>query len=79
MEIEYVRKEDVLMQLHGNVDMIVQRKTPLKLEDVSMIERDCEREITQFILMEGAPGVGKTTMAWHLCSRWAERELLSHW
>ena len=30
----------------------------------------------QVVLIEGAPGVGKTTFAWHQCRQWAEGKLL---
>ena len=33
----------------------------------------------RFILVEGAPGVGKTTLAWELCRQWREGNLLQKW
>ena len=29
--------------------------------------------------MEGAPGIGKSTFAWNLCNKWAERKLLQQY
>ena len=31
------------------------------------------------ILIEGTPGVGKTTFAWHMCCKWEEEELFQQW
>ena len=33
----------------------------------------------RFILVEGAPGVGKTTLAWELRRQWREGNLLQKW
>ena len=29
----------------------------------------------RFILIEGVPGIGKTTLAWHVCHKWAREQL----
>ena len=31
------------------------------------------------VLIEGAPGIGKTTFLWQLCHQWADSELLQQW
>ena len=31
------------------------------------------------VLMEGGPGMGKSTLAWQVCHRWAKRELFSQY
>ena len=36
-------------------------------------------ETLQCILIEGAPGVGKTTLAWHLCHQWGKGDLLQQY
>ena len=35
--------------------------------------------LSQEILIEGAPGVGETTLAWHLCWKWGKGELFQQW
>ena len=35
--------------------------------------------VPQHILVEGAPGIGKTMFAWELCRQWAEGQLLQDW
>ena len=32
--------------------------------------------LVQFVLVEGAPGVGKSTFAWEACRKWGEGEIL---
>ena len=33
-----------------------------------------EKETLRFILVEGPPGIGKSTFAWEVCRRWDEIE-----
>ena len=54
----------------GNVDVILQKKTPIKMNDVA---KDVEEN--QIIVVEGAPGVGKSTFAWEFCRRWERGEI----
>ena len=59
-----------LLVLHGNVDEILCRKMPIQLDEIA---KDVpERSI---ILVEGAPGVGKSTLAWEFCRRWERGEI----
>ena len=37
------------------------------------------RHLSQEILIEGAPGVGKATLAWHVCRKWEKGELPEQW
>ena len=34
--------------------------------------------VGKFILVEGPPGIGKSTFAWEACRRWDEIERLPH-
>ena len=54
----------------GNVDVILQKKTPIEMNDVA---KDVEKN--QIIVVEGAPGVGKSTFAWEFCRRWERGEI----
>ena len=52
-------------KLHGHIDKILKKKTPINL--YQLLGTDDDRNCT---LIEGAPGVGKSTLAWELCRKW---------
>ena len=61
----------------GNVDVIMKKKTPI---DFSDIVRDLPATaLEKVILVEGAPGVGKSTFAWEFCRRWERGEIAQHY
>ena len=70
------REVSILLQLHGKVDEILNRKTPLSISEVGKLDTG---DKAQCILVEGAPGVGKTTFAWELCHQWEQGILLQEW
>ena len=57
----------------GNVDVIKGRKCPI---DMNAIAANLPEEVLEkVILVEGAPGVGKSTFAWEFCRRWERGEI----
>ena len=70
-QVKYGRSKDrfVRMTISGRVDDILHVKTPIKLENI-LKGRD-----QQIILIEGAPGSGKSTLTMHICQRWGKEEL----
>ena len=55
----------------------MQKKTPVALEDI-LKPGDDGRPVRR-VLVEGAPGVGKSVFAWQLCHKWAHKlENLKH-
>ena len=65
------RDEFTLKTLHGGVDQILESKSPINIEDLLS-----SGSTVRFLLVEGPPGIGKSTFAWELCRRWDEIESL---
>ena len=70
------KKEMIMDRLHGHVDVIQKKKTKLNFSNVCKCE---DGSVAHSVLVEGAPGVGKTTFAFELCKQWARGEILQEW
>ena len=57
----------------GNVDAIRGRKCPIDFNSIAANMPD--EALEKVILVEGAPGVGKSTFAWEFCRRWERGEI----
>ncbi len=62
--------ELVRLATTGRVDDILQKRTPISIENIFA---KCERK--KLVLIEGAPGSGKSTLALHICQEWAEGKI----
>ena len=76
--------EDLIKDMvkDGNVDTIQEKKGPIQFSEIaegifllsntSVSESDSKRVVNdrRLILVEGAPGVGKSTFAWEFCRKW---------
>ena len=58
----------------GNVDVILENKQPILLNEVAR-DVPASNSTQKVILVEGAPGVGKSTFAWEFCRRWERGEI----
>ena len=68
------------MVMDGNVDAIEETKGPIKFnkiaKGISLPSSGSEQEDDRrLILVEGAPGVGKSTFAWEFCRKWMNGEI----
>ena len=66
-----INEELVRLTLRGGVDDIMRRKTAVQLENIFSSHQSGRK----VILIEGAPGAGKSTLAWHICQKWESGEL----
>ena len=67
---EFTRKS-----LHGLTEEILREKAPIALDHI-LKPREDGRPI-RCVLVEGAPGIGKSTLAWEVCHKWEELESVS--
>ncbi|XP_019856353.1 PREDICTED: NACHT, LRR and PYD domains-containing protein 3-like isoform X2 [Amphimedon queenslandica] len=56
--------------IRGTADDIFLHKEPFSLEEL------CRIEYGEAVLIEGAPGIGKSMLAFEICSRWIKGEAL---
>ena len=61
-----IDEDMVRLTLRGKVKDILSQKTPVELKDILQMD-SAERKV---VLIEGAPGAGKSTLAWHVCQNW---------
>ena len=64
---EFTRKS-----LHGLTEEILREKAPIALDHI-LKHREDGRPV-RCVLVEGAPGIGKSTLAWEVCHKWEELE-----
>ena len=72
------RDEFTKRTLHGGVDQILASKTPINIEDL-LVPEEGSSDPVRFILVEGPPGIGKSTFAWEVCRRWDDIESLRNY
>lgn len=53
------------LTLKGDIDQILQVKEPIEMDEILKVD-----DTTRLVVVEGAPGIGKSTLAWELCRQW---------
>ena len=72
LKSEYDKITEAMVR-HGNVDVIKEKKCPI---DINKIAANLPvGDLEKVVLVEGAPGVGKSTFAWEFCRRWERGEI----
>ena len=69
----YINDSFVQMTITGKVDDILQEKYPIQLKDIFK-ETKGQRKV---ILLEGAPGCGKSTLSVYICQQWEKGQLFN--
>ena len=74
-QYNYGRGNDELVRLlHlGHIEEIVAKKSNIELKNLFKLD-SAKRKV---VLIEGAPGAGKSTLAWHICQKWEAGELFN--
>ena len=60
----------------GEVDEILRVKKQVKMKEVAIVS---QQNKAHFVLIEGAPGIGKSMFCWQLCKLWSEGRLQYKW
>ena len=68
-----VDDEFIHKTIRGQVDDILLEKSPIELKDIFK-NIEGERKV---ILLDGAPGSGKSTLTVHICQQWGREELFN--
>ena len=78
IDLSLVRREKITeekannlthLTLQGDVDQILQDSKQIELDDILKVDDN-----TRLVVVEGAPGIGKSTLAWELCRQWSTME-----
>ena len=68
-------KEIIENTISGKVDDIVQKKSPVEIKDIF----EGVPEDHKVVLIEGAPGAGKSSLSLDICQKWSEGELFQEY
>ena len=69
----HIHDEFLRMTITGKVDDILRQKYPIELKNI-ILETPGPRKV---ILLEGAPGCGKSTLSVYICQQWEKGQLFS--
>ena len=85
INLALIEKEDITKpeadefmraKIHGNIDDIKMSKRATEIGQIAQLPDGSQPKC---ILVEGAPGVGKSTFAWKLCRKWGKGKLLQQY
>ena len=61
----------------GNITEIQNQATSVKRNEIGSLNGG--KMAAHFVLIEGRPGIGKSTLCWQLCQLWSKGEMLYEW
>ena len=71
---EYIDDKFVRMTITGKVDDILHQKYPIELKNIFQKTPRGRRNV---VLLEGAPGCGKSTLSVYICQQWEKGQLFN--
>ena len=88
---KYENREDLVkfrqQTIHGSIDDILEWKGPIRMKNI--LKPNCVYDIRDYekhehypvtqLLVEGAPGIGKSTFAWEVCQKWDQYKLFNEY
>ena len=67
----YIEVQQLLT--NGSVNEVQKRKQSIRMDQIG--SRNGKNKAEKFVLIEGGPGMGKSTLCWQLCGLWREGKL----
>ena len=74
VEREHIDDKFVQMTITGKVDDILHQKYPIELKNIFQDTPPGQRKV---VLLEGAPGCGKSTLSVYICQQWEKGQLFN--
>ena len=68
----YIEDDFVRNTITGKVDDILKKKVPIELKDILGGQQ-------KKVLIEGAPGCGRSTFSRHICRQWTDGQLFQEY
>eukprot|EP00731_Ephydatia_muelleri_P004541 Em0002g717a len=77
VKVEDFTEEDECTKamMNGKLQFIMRRKKRISIRKIGRFE---DGALASCIIVQGIPGVGKSTLAWQLGRRWGKKEILQH-
>ena len=76
--ISHEESDDLMrMNIHGQTDKMLLKRPSIPLEGILKPGEDGKP--IRRVLVEGAPGAGKSRLAWELCHKWEELDSVKHY
>ena len=87
---KYANRKDLVkfrkQTIRGSIDDIMEWKAPIRIKDIfrphcsyDVFDENHEHYPVTQLLIEGAPGIGKSTFAWEVCKKWGQHQLLNEY
>ena len=64
----HCRDEYIGHTLQGNIKQVLSDRKEISIDEILLADKG-QKKPPQLVLMEGAPGIGKSTLAWELCRK----------